>query len=140
VRRRRGIGESGYVLGALVGDAGDAVVVDEKGWGVGGVVGREGRVGDGSVGDAAYGGEKIAAAALDLFRSGAGAADDVPGYTNQGGSADRDGGDSSQGAKGERQMSWIERKHRCLPKSGESRRGACSKKVFINSYQTLICQ
>jgi hypothetical protein len=64
------LGESGDVLGALVGDAGDAVVVHEQAGGVGGVVGGEGRVGDGSVGDAAHGGEKIAAVALDLFRGG----------------------------------------------------------------------
>ena len=64
------VGEGGDVLGALVGDAGDAVVVDEQAGGVGGVVGGGWRVRDGSIGDAAHGGEKVAAVALDLFRGG----------------------------------------------------------------------
>jgi hypothetical protein len=64
------VGERGDVLGALVGDASDAVIVDEQTRGVGGVVKGEGRVGDGSVGDAAHGGEKVTALSLDLFRGG----------------------------------------------------------------------
>ena len=61
------VGEGGDVLGALVGDACDAVVVNEQAGGVSGVVGSEGRVGDGSVSDTAHGSEKVAAGALDLF-------------------------------------------------------------------------
>ena len=64
------VGEGGDVLGALVGDAGDAVVVDEQAGSVGGVVGGERRVGDGSIGDVAHGSEKVAAIALDLFGVG----------------------------------------------------------------------
>ena len=110
------VGEGGDVLGALVSDAGDAVVVHEEMGSVGRVVGCEGSVGDGAVGDAALGGEEIAAGALDLFRGEAGAADDVPDYTQQGCGADGEGGDSSRGSESERQMGWKMWKHRSLAK------------------------
>ena len=61
------VGEGGDVLSALVGNAGDAVVVDEQAGGVGGVVRGGWRVGDGPVGDAAHSREKVAAIAFDLF-------------------------------------------------------------------------
>lgn len=110
------VGKGGDVLGALVGDAGDAVVVHEKARGVGGVVGRERGVGDGAVGDAAHGGEEVAAGAFDLFRGWAGAADDVPDDAQQGCRADGDCGDSSRGLESERQMGWKMWKHRSLAK------------------------
>ncbi len=97
-------GEGGDVLGALVGDAGDAVVVDEEAWGVGGVVRLEGCVGDGAVGDAAHGSEAVAALALDLFGGGFLAPEDIAGYRYCSGSAHRDGGDSTGRAEGERQL------------------------------------
>ena len=83
---------------------------------MGGVLGGEGGVGDGAVSDAAHGGEEIAAGAFDLFGCGAGAADDVPDQTQDGSGADGDGGDSSRGAKVERQVGWKMWKHRSLAK------------------------
>jgi len=83
---------------------------------VGGVLGGEGGVGDGAVSNAAHGGEEIAAGAFDLFGCGAGAADDVPDQTQDGSGADGDGGDSSRGAKVERQVGWKMWKHRSLAK------------------------
>lgn len=109
-------GEGGDVLGAFVGDAGDAVVVHEEAGCVGGVVGCEGGVGDGAVGDAAHSGEEVAAGAFDLFGGGARAADDVPDQAQQGCGADGEGGDSSRGAESERQMDWKMWKHRSLAK------------------------
>ena len=110
------VGEGGDVLGALVGDAGDAVVVHQKAWGVGGIVGCGGCVGDGAVGDTAYGGEEVSTRALDLFGGGAGAANDVPEEADQGYCADGDGGDSSRGAENEGQMDWKMWKHWSLAK------------------------
>lgn len=61
------VGERADILGALVGDAGDAVAVDEGvGGGVFGFVGPAG-LGDGAIDDAAGGGEVLATLALDLF-------------------------------------------------------------------------
>ena len=81
-------GECGDVLGALVGDAGDAVVVDEQARSVGGVVGRGGCVGDGAVGDAAHGGELVAALTLELFRGRFFAGEDIGGCRCRSDSAD----------------------------------------------------
>ncbi len=97
------VGEGGDVLGALVGDAGDAVIVDEQAGSVGGVVGSEGRVGDGSIGDAALGGELVAAVALDLFRGRLFAGEEIAGYGRCGGCARSDGGYASWRSEGERQ-------------------------------------
>jgi len=72
------VGESGNVLGALVGDTGDAVVVDEQARGMGRVVGGKRCVSDGAVGDAAHCGEQVATAALDLFRGGLFAGKKIP--------------------------------------------------------------
>ena len=110
------VGEGGYVLGTLIGDAGDAVVVHEEAGGVGGVVGGEGSVRNSAVGDATLGGEEVAAGALDLFRGGAGATDDIPDNAQQGCRTDGEGSDSSWGAKVERQVSWKMWKHRSLAK------------------------
>ena len=89
------VGEGGDVLGALVGDAGDAVIVDEQARCAGGVVGGEGRVGDGSVGDAAHGGELVAAGALDLFRRRLFAGEEIAGCGRCGGCAHSNGGYAS---------------------------------------------
>jgi hypothetical protein len=62
------VGQGGNVLGALIGHAGDPVVVDEQARSVGGIVGREGGICDGAVGDAAHRGKLIAALTLNLLR------------------------------------------------------------------------
>ena len=90
------VGEGGDVLGALVGDAGDAVVVDEKTRSVSGVVRSGWRVGDGAVGDAAHGGEKVAAVALELFRRGFFAGEHVGGYSCCSDAGYRNGGYTSR--------------------------------------------
>jgi hypothetical protein len=109
------IGEGGNVLGALVGDAGDAVVVDEKAWGVGGVVRGKRRVGDGSVGDATHGGEQVAAAAFDLFRGGLFAGKQITGSDRCGRCGHCNGGYSSRRPQGQRQMVCDGREHGSCP-------------------------
>ena len=66
------VGKPRDVLGAVVGDAGEAVAVDEDfGRGVHALIaGKRAGVEDETVGDAAVGGEVLAAAALQLFRGG----------------------------------------------------------------------
>ena len=83
-------GEGGDVLGALVGDAGDAVAVDDGvGLGFGG-----GYVDEGSVDDAAEGGEAFAAALLALGGGGAALEHDDDGCNGDcGGSSGGDGAD-----------------------------------------------
>ena len=72
------------VLGALVGDAGDDVTVDEDfgdgagGWGFGGVFGAVG-VGDAAVCDASGGGEGVAAELFDLVGGEAAAGEEPDG-------------------------------------------------------------
>jgi glutamine amidotransferase-like uncharacterized protein len=85
--------ESGNVLGALVGDTGNTVVVHQESGGVGRVIRRERRVGDGAIGDPAHRGEKVTTSALYLLRRGARTANNVPGNANQGRGADGYGGD-----------------------------------------------
>ena len=89
------VGEGGDVLGALGGDAGDAVVVDEQAGSVGGVVGSERRVGDGSVGDAAHSREKVAAIAFDLFGGRFFTGEEIASYCCCSGCAHGDGGYAS---------------------------------------------
>lgn len=128
-------GEGGDVLGALIGDAGDAVVVDDDVgsgdgvfqlqavWTAGrGAAGRlaggfvDHGVHDGAVGDAAGGGEEVAAFALDFFRGGALAREDVGGNADRSSYTDAEGGDGPRRAEGERQLRWNKRKHGALPK------------------------
>ena len=89
------VGEGGDVLGALVGDAGDAVVVDEQAGRVGGIVGGGRRVGNGSIGDAAHGSEKVAAVALDLFGGRFFTGEEIAGCGSYGGCTHSDGGYAS---------------------------------------------
>ncbi len=90
------VGEGGDVLSALVGDASDAVVVDEQAGGVGGVVGGGWRVGDGSIGDAAHGSEKVASVALDLFWSKFFTGEEIAGCGRYGGCTYSNGGYASR--------------------------------------------
>ena len=91
------VGKARDVLGAVVGDAGEAVAV-EKDFGAGGdaVFAVEGAgVDEMAIGDAAGEGELLAAAALELFCSGAAGADEPVG----GGCCDDDtGGDAADEA------------------------------------------
>ena len=121
-------GEGGDVLGALVGDAGDAVVVDDDvgggggffgcGWGgIGLCVGlRDEGVHDGAVGDAAGAGEEFAALAFELFFGGFVAREEVDGGACRGGYGGAGRGDDSRGAEVGREMSWIQQVHRRLQK------------------------
>jgi hypothetical protein len=131
-------GEGGDVLGALVGDAGDAVVVDDDVGGGDGVRRLRGGVWTagfidhgvhyGAVGDAAGGGEEIAAFALEFFGAGPFALEDVGGYADRSNGADAQGGDGPRGTEGEREMRCNQRKHRALPKSiVQSRRIAAKR-------------
>ena len=72
--------EAGDVLGAVVGDAGEAVAVEEDfGGGGNAVFAVEGAgIDEVAVRDAADGCEAFAAAAFDFFRGGAARADDEP--------------------------------------------------------------
>ncbi len=74
------IGEMADVLGAVVGDAGEAVAVDEDVgcWGDAVVAGEGAGVEDDAVGDAACAGEVFAAAALDLVGVWAAEVEDEP--------------------------------------------------------------
>jgi hypothetical protein len=72
------VGQEADVLCAVVGDACEAVAVDEHvgGWGDAVVAGDGAGVEDEAVGDAAVEGKVLAATALDLFGRGAAQADD----------------------------------------------------------------
>ena len=87
-------GEKGDVLRAVVGDAGDAVAVEQEvGRGTdafGAVVGAG--VDDAAVGDAAVEGEVLTSAAFELDGRGATAADVKPGGTARSGDARGDSG------------------------------------------------
>ena len=61
------IGKQGDILGALIGDASDAVVVDQNQRSCDCVVLRRGNLGDAAVGDPSSDGKKIAAFPFDLF-------------------------------------------------------------------------
>ena len=126
------VGECGDILSALVGDASDAVVVDDDvGWRCG-CAGLEGRFGgancrcaafgghgvhDGAVGDAAGASEEVASRAFDLFRGGALAGEGVGGQADQCGGTDTQGGDGPRIAERVRQMRWNQRKHRLCPRA-----------------------
>ena len=126
------VGEGGDILGALVGDAGDAVVVDDDVGGRCGSAGFRGGFGgancrcasfgghgvhDGAVGDAAGASEEVASLALDLFGGGALAGEGVGGQADQGGGTDTQGGDGPRIAERVRQMRWNQRKHRLCPRA-----------------------
>ena len=74
------VGQAGDILSAVVGDAGEAVAVDQDlGGGRDAVFAGEGAgVEDDAVGDAAGAGELFAAAALDFFSRGAAQVNDEP--------------------------------------------------------------
>jgi hypothetical protein len=116
------VGEGGDVLGALVSDAGDAVVVDDDvgggggffglGWGGIGAGLRNEGVHDGAVGDAAGGGKEFAALAFELFGGGIVAGEEIGGNASCGhqDSADRSEHDARV-AERQRRMNWIQQKH-----------------------------
>jgi hypothetical protein len=93
------VAEVGDVLGAVVGDAGEAVAVEEDfGFGGDGFFAVEGAgVDDEAVDDAAAGGEALAAAAFDFFGGRAAGADDQN---------DKDGGEKD--ARGDAaDQAWV---------------------------------
>lgn len=98
--------EGADVLSALVADTGDAVVVDEHAGSAGWIIRFAGSIGDGAVGDAAHGGEKVAALALHLFRRGNRTSKEIPSHASGGGCANRDRGDEPRGAECEGQRVW----------------------------------
>lgn len=110
------VGKGVDVLSALIGDAGDDVAVDEDFGqvdGIGGVVGRmvgaEG-VGDAAVGDAAGGGDGVAAELLDLVWGGSAAGEEIDG------GADSSGNDAERcqvlrDPQGVRQRQWLKVEH-----------------------------
>jgi hypothetical protein len=121
------LGEHGNVLSALVGDAGDAVVIDDDigrgsgtvgrrfglGWAGIGLTGlRNHGVHDGAVGDASGLGEQIAALALEFFGGGFASRHDVAGDASRSDYADADRDDDPCRTEGEWNMNWNERQHR----------------------------
>lgn len=115
--------EGADVLGALVGDAGDDVAIDEDC----GYVRRRGvaggdeplGLGDAAVGDAAGEGEEVAAGAFDLVGGGLSAGEDVAGDAGGDRDSEAHGQDVPGGPEEERQMGWNVRKHGSMKVSGE---------------------
>ena len=119
------VGQGSDVLGALVGDAGDEVAVDENAGGGEWRVGADGSwpfgVGDAAVGDAAGEGEVVAAGVLDLFRSEALAGEVIArGSRSNGGCAEKR--EVARRPQKERQMSWNVLQHGYWPKHSLLRR------------------
>jgi hypothetical protein len=104
------LGEVGDVLGALVGDAGDAIAIEEHGGGGGGGV-RRGwdeplGFGDAAVGDAADVGEVVAAQVFALGFCNALAGKEIAGKAGDGGEAEAQYSQAPWGAEQQRQMDW----------------------------------
>ncbi len=127
------VGEGGYVLGALIGDAGDLVTVEQHGGSVAGERGvrlgagvgarvEVGRGGPASVGDAAVGdtsgeGELVAAETFALFGGGSTADIDVGSGGTNGNDAGSDADQVPRRAQERRQMNWDIQNHRRLEAS-----------------------
>ena len=110
-------GEGGDVLGTLIGDACDAVIVDEKVRSVGGVIGGGVGIGNGAVGYAAPDGELFATRAFNLFGGGLLAREKISRDCGCSKGAHCDGGYASRRAKGKRHVECNGRKHRACPKN-----------------------
>ena len=148
------VGQGGDVLGALVGDAADAVVVDDDvgrwggtfglGGGLGGAGGGAARlhdhgVHDGAVGDASGTGEQVAAFALDLFGGGLAPRQDIAGDADRSDYANANRGEDSGRAEGERHMNWNQREHRPLPKSIAYRRWFGGERYCLSNERMGDC-
>ena len=87
------IREQRDILGALVTDPGDAVVVDDQQWSGRSVVLLQADVDDAAVGNPARRREQVAPPPFHLFGAGPGPSEEIPGNARSSGCARCDGGE-----------------------------------------------